>query len=361
LKTGQQIAALIVFGALIMLIGPIAQAEPYFAIMTNQNCQACHTNQTGGGKRTVFGTAYAQTTLSVRPADKFWDGKIMDFLAIGGNLRASATVTDTPNQKNEFEFDLDETFLFIEVPLLANRFTVYLDQQFAPSSNNREAFALLQFPEQSAYIKAGKFFLPHGWRLEDDTEFVRQATGLNMDNPDNGVEAGIELGKASVRFAITNGTAGGGEVDTGKQFSLQSIFVLNGWQVGGSANFNDADNAERTVLAGFAGLKTGPVSWLGEVDYIDDDALGPTGRKQWAGFVEANWWIRTGHNLKVSYGYLDPDDDVSEDERNRYSFVYEYFPMAFTQLRIGIRSNDGIPQNDTQNADSFFVQLHGYF
>jgi hypothetical protein len=361
MKTGQQIAALFIVGALMVLVSPFVQAEPYFAIMTNQSCQACHVNQTGGGKRTVLGTSYAQTLFTARPADKYWDGKVSEYLAIGGNFRSSATATETPNQDDEFEFDLDEALFFMEVPVIADSLTFYFDQQFAPSSSNREAVALLQFPEQSAYIKVGKFFLPHGWRLEDDTEFVRQATGLNMENSDNGIESGIVVGPANLRLAITNGTAGGGEVDTGKQFSLHSTFILSGWQIGASANFNDAEDAERTVWGVFGGVKTGPVSWLGEIDHIDDDALGPTGRKQWAAFVEANWWIQQGHNLKISYGYFDPDDDLDEDERNRYSVVYEYFPMVATQLRTGLRFNDGIPQNDAQNADLFFVQLNGYF
>lgn len=338
-----------------------ANAEPYIAVMSGQQCQSCHTNQTGGGKRTLMGNAYAQNVLSARRTDKFWGGQVMDFLSIGGNMRATGTITDVPNQDTASEFDLDEALLFIEVPLLPGRFSVYFDQQFAPASKNREAFALLKFPERSAYIKAGTFYLPFGWRLEDDSEFVRQASGINMETPDNGVEAGVQLGPAALAMAITNGTAGGGEIDSGKQFSLHGSVLLKGWQFGASANFNDAEDAERTVVGAFAGFKTGPVSWLGEIDYIDDDALGPDGRKQLAGFVEGNWWIRQGHNLKVTYGYFDPDDDVDEDERNRYSVVYEYFPQAFTQLRIGVRSYDGIPQNDAQNRNTAFVQLHGYF
>jgi len=361
LSTSKHITTLLVLGALMALGSPLVQAEPYFAVMSGQKCMACHSNQTGGGMRTAVGDAYGQMTLSAKPSAKFWDGTVMEYLSIGGNLRASATATDTPNQANGFEFDLDEARLFIEVPLLANRVSFYLDQQFAPSTNNREAFALFKFPNQSAYIKAGKFYLPHGWRLEDDTEFVRQAIGINMENPDNGVEAGVEMGRTSLRLAITNGTAGGGEVDTGKQFSLQGTVVFSKWQLGANANFNDAKDAERTVLGGFVGLKTGPVSWLGEVDYIEDDGLFPPGRQQLTGFVEANWLIRQGHILKVSYGYFDPDDDLDNDERNRYSLVYEYFPLAFTQLRIGIRSNEGIPQNDSQNADTAFIQLHAYF
>lgn len=358
--TAQRVATFII-GALLAMSVAEVNAEPYIAVMSDQQCLACHTNQTGGGKRTMVGNAYAQNVLSARRTDKFWDGRVMDFLAIGGNLRTSGTYTDIPNQDSESEFDLDEALLFIDVSLLANRLSIYLDQQFAPSSKNREAFALLRFPERSAYIKAGQFYLPFGWRLEDDTEFVRQATGINMDNPDNGVEAGIQSGRAFIAMAVTNGTAGGGEVDSGKQFSLHSSFVFSNWQIGASANFNDAEDAQRTLFGGFLGLKTGPVSWLGEIDYIDDDGLGPDGRKQLAGFVEGNWWIRQGHNLKVTYGHFDPDDDVDEDERNRYSIVYEYFPQPFTQIRLGIRSNDGIPQNNAQNADIAFVQLHGYF
>ena len=356
-----QLTAIFALSTILVFVAPRASAEPYIAVMSGMQCQACHTNQTGGGKRTMMGNAYAQNVLSARRSENFWDGKVMDFLSIGGNLRASGTFTDIPDQDSASEFDLDEALLFIEVPLIANRFSVYFDQQFAPSSKNREAFALLKFRGQSAYIKAGKFYLPFGWRLEDDTEFVRQATGINMENPDNGVEAGIQLGKSFFSLAVTNGTAGGGEVDAGKQFSLHSSFLIKGWQFGASGNFNDADGAARTVLGGFVGFKTGPVTWLGEVDFIDDEGLGPDGRKQLAGFVEGNWWIRQGHNLKLTYGRLDPDDSVDEDERNRYSAVYEYFLQPFTQLRIGIRSNDGIPQNSSQNANIAFIQLHGYF
>lgn len=355
------LAASWIVGLAAVLVTQPAQAEPYFSVMAGKKCMACHVNPTGGGKRTAFGNAFGQKTLSARSADTFWDGKVMEYLAVGGDIRASAISNMVPNQEDEFEFDLEEALLFIEVPLLADRITLYLDQQFAPSSTNREAYALLHFRERTVYLKAGKFFLPHGYRLEDDTELVREITGLNMENPDEGVEAGIELGQTSFRLAVTNGTAGGSEVDTGKQFSLQGEYYRSRWRIGGNVNFNDADNAERTILGGFAGLKTGPVSWLGEINYIDDDALGPAGRKQWVSFAEANWWIRKGHNLKFTYGHFDPDDDVDEDERNRYSIVYEYFPFPFSQLRIGFRSNDGIPQNDAQNAELLFVQLHGYF
>ena len=338
-----------------------SQAEPYYAVMTGQKCGACHVNATGGGKRTDFGDAFAQQQLPAQTPKTFWNGRVMDYLAIGGNMRGTATVTDVNDTADSFEFDLDEALLYFEIPVLPDRLTLYVDERVAPDATSREAFALLHFRDSQAYLKAGKFFLPFGWRLEDDSEFIRQVSGINYNTPDEGVEGGLDLGPWSMQLAITNGSAGGAETNVGKQTSAIASFVQSRWRIGASANYNDLDEDSRALLGGFAGLKTGPVSWLGEIDHVDDRALGDSGRDQWIGFLEANWWIRRGHNLKLTYGYFEPDTDVDNDERARYSLVYEYFPFAFIQMRAGWRAYDGIPQNDTQNQDLLFFQLHAFF
>ena len=348
-------------GIVLLCCAPALHAEPYFAVMTGQQCAACHVNKTGGGKRTDYGDAFAQTQLPARTPLTFWNGHVMDYLAIGGNLRSTTTATSTPHNDDTFDFRLDEALLYFELPLLPNRLTLYIDERVAPNALNREAYAMLHFRDSHAWLKVGKLFLPFGWRLEDDSEFIRQVSGINYNTPDDGLEGGLELGQWSLQLALTNGSAGGAETNRGKQWSALATYVHSRWRAGGSANYNDAGDATRTLLGAFAGLRTGPVSWLGEIDRVDDDALGPDGRQQWLGFLEANWWIRRGHNLKVTYGYFDPDVDVDEDERARYSLVYEYFPFAFVQLRAGLRSNDGIPQNDAQNSDLLFFQLHAYF
>lgn len=133
------------------------------------------------------------------------------------------------------------------------------------------------------------------------------------------------------------------------------------WRVGASLNSNNADTGDRQMQNVFFGLQTGPIGWLVEADLISDDIAGGGERDGVAGLVEANWRPFGGHNVKVSYDYFDPDNDISEDHQVRYSLVWEYTPMQFLQGRFGARIYDGIPQQDFQNRDEFFAELHGFF
>ncbi len=80
-----------------------------------------------------------------------------------------------------------------------------------------------------------------------------------------------------------------------------------------------------------------------------------------ATLLEGNWKIRKGLNAKLSYEYFDPDDTLDEDQRNRISAVLEFFPIQFTQLRLGARYYNGIPQNPVQNRTDLFLQVHVFF
>jgi hypothetical protein len=252
--------------------------------------------------------------------------------------------------------------LLNDLSLIPERLSLYADQRLAPGgSRNLEAYGRLWFDEQRWYVKAGQFYLPFGLRLEDDEAYIRTITGINFATPDQGVELGFESGFWSAQLAATNGTAAGPEQDQGKQLSLRAAHVRSNWRLGASFNFNDADAGDRRMQGLFAGLRTGPVAWLAEADYIVDDGFVEGRRRQWVGLLEADWAVLTGHNLKFVAEYFDPDDDLDEDEQNRYSLVWEWTPIQYLQLRLGTRFYDGIPQNDLQNRHIYFVQLHGFF
>lgn len=344
----------------------IAHAEPYFAVREGLKCSTCHFNPTGGGLRNVFGNTWAQTVL---PAQRLegtgtdtWTGAVSRFFAVGGNLRADATYTDVSHTNAQSEFDLEEVRAYLAITAVPDRLAIYIDQRLAPGgSTNMEAFARYTTQDQRWNVQSGQFYLPYGWRFEDDSAFVRQVTGINMTTPDRGVQVGYESGSISAQLAVTNGTASGPEQDEGKQVSLRAEHVQNAWRVGAGFNFNHTDTGDRQMQGLFAGLRTGPIAWLAEADYLMDETLGPEERKQWVGLIEANWSIVKGQNLKVTAEVFEPDTDVNEDEQNRFSVLWEYVPFQFLQLRVGARVYDGIPQNDLQNRKIYFAQLHGFF
>lgn len=350
--------------ALVVFAGA-AQAEPYLAAQMGLKCAQCHVNPTGGGMRTVFGNAFAQTQLAAKRIggdDDMWTGQVMKFLSVGGNARANYNFSDVPNQGNSNDFAVEEARAYLDFGVIPNRLSVYIDQRFAPgNATNLEANVRYWISENSVYVKAGRMYLPFGYRFEDDNAFVRQLSGINMQAPDEGVEVGFEKGSWSTQFALSNGTAGGPEVDQGKQITARTEYVGSVWRAGVSAVANDTDAGDRTGAGLFGAFRAGPVTLIGEIDYFDDDSIGTDGRKLMASLAEANWKVRQGHNLKLTYEWLEPDDDVDEDEQTRLSVVYEWAPIQFLQLRAGYRMYDGIPQNDLQNRKQAFLQLHGFF
>jgi hypothetical protein len=343
-----------------------ASAEPYIAVGAGLKCAQCHVNPTGGGKRTAFGTAYAHTALSARIVASGseaaqWTGEVDPWLAVGGDLRAGLDAVDAPGADTQNDFAVTRGTVYGEFRAIPRLLTLYVDEQFAPGGAiNRESYALLT-PAQSKYeIKVGQFFLPFGMRLQDDTALVRQVSGVTFDTPDRGVELGLELPKWSTQIALTNGTAGGAEIDAGKQVSMSAAYVRPMWRLGASYNVNNAKLGDRRMESLFAGLRTGPIAWLAEIDSIGDDLPGGGRRRMQASLLEGNWRFAKGHNLKLSYGFLDPDRDTQEDQRERYSLIWEYSPMQLLQLRIGLRDYNDVPGAVQTNRNEAFLELHAY-
>jgi len=338
-------------------------AEPYLAAQMGLKCGQCHVNPTGGGMRNVFGNTFAQTTLAQKrlgAEEDLWTGQVMKFLSVGGNARANYNWEDVPNQTGTNEFAVEEARVYLDFGVIPNRLSVYFDQRFAPgNSTNMEANVRYWVKENALYVKAGRLYLPFGYRLEDDNAFVRALSGINMQAPDEGAEVGFESGSWTAQFALSNGAGGGAEVDPGKQAVTRVEYVQSRWRAGASLLYNDTNLGSRTGAAAFGAYNLGPVTLLGEVDYFDDKSLGSG--KQLATLAEANWKLMQGHNLKLTYEWFDPSDDIDEDEQVRASLLYEWSPIQFVQLRAGFRVYDGIPQNDNQNRKQAFIQLHGFF
>lgn len=336
-------------------------AEPYLAVREGFHCSSCHVNPTGGGMRNEFGYIFGANNLAAKVAInkniESWTGQLGGPVRIGANGRYSSRQFEIDDIDTNNNLGVDRTSLYLSADL-NETVSVMIDQQLSPGgSQNRESWVRLSFDQW--YVKAGKIFQPFGWRLEDDTAFVRQATGINFTNGDNGIEVGFEKGSWSTQLAVTNGTGGSNEVDDGKQTSFRLAQVLNNMQWGVSANLNNTDSGDRTIAGIFFGVKTGAVTWLGEWDRIEDSGFVFGDMEQDLALLEANYLIAKGHNLKFT---LESQQfSIGIADRQRYSIVYEYFPVSFSQLRFGARENNSDEVNAFLNSQELFAQVHIYF
>jgi hypothetical protein len=302
---------------------------------------------------------YAQTRLSTWRAP-YQGRSLNNFLSIGGNLRVLAT--GTPNDSvRRSQVEVTEASLQLEARVVPDAVAFYLDQSVGPGgATTREAFALLESLPLDGYVKAGKFFLPYGFRLIDDAEFIRQRTGFNYRTPDIGLEVGIEPGPLSIFASVTNGTVGAGENNSAKQFTTSAALIFRHWRIGGSVSFNDGPGSRRDVAGGFAGVNLGRLSVLGELDWIFDTPDEGEFLDQFAAYIEGDFLVRPGFNLRLTYGFLDPNVDIGENARVRWRFGAEWFPVPFLQVNAFYTVLDDIPQATT-DLDRLSLELHTFF
>ncbi len=204
-----------------------ARAEPYLAVQKGMQCSSCHGHPAGGGKRSVYGNVFAQAELAARRLGdgKLWTGDVQKWLSIGADLRASFVDIDTPNRRDTSVSGFDRGTFYLEATLIPNRLSIYIDQQFSPDDiENREAYVRLNSKSTKWFITVGQFYLPYGLRLQDDSAFVRQATGINFANVDRGLQGGYNAGAWSTIVSVTDGS-GAGRSGTSDQLSLVSSYV----------------------------------------------------------------------------------------------------------------------------------------
>ena len=341
-----------------------ARAEPYLAVQEGYKCNVCHVNPTGGGLRNNFWVVYAKSLLPAQPIQgglDAWSGRLIDSVRIGGDLRAAWSDSSVPNTPSQQQFALQQFRLYADVAVIPDRLGLYIDEQVAPnSSQNMEAYVRYGNSNDGLYFKGGQFYLPFGWRLQDQSAFVRELSGISMATPQQGVEMGYEHAAWSAQLDLNNVPASGSGAKAGHQVTGQIVYVWPLWRLGAATSLTQSAAGNRRVGGLFAGLRTGPVSWLGEIDAVRDESFA-SGRSLAAGLLEADWRIRKGHNLKLTAESYDPNRAVAQDQRARYSIVYEFTPVSFLQLRAGYRRYRGIPQSNVENQRLSFVELHGYF
>ena len=382
-----------------MLLGLRAPAfaEPYFAVREGFKCSACHVNMTGGGKRTEFVSAHAKELLHypnffaalAKPADAFNGELLSPYVAIGANLRTDFTATfqargndgDVKNDKvfrsrlEETDIEVNDADGFLEVRLVPDWLTFYLDQRFAPQTTTREVFGLLRLP-WSFYLKGGKMFLPYGLELQDDTAFIRGGrngsvtTGFSFNQQQPAFEIGWEPGPVAAAFAVSDGAGKDRDVQvTGTVYALfTDVPVVRNVMIGGSASRVGPPGTQTVVSGFFTGFNLGPVTYLGECDFRYDKDNSDPRTKDWHGrfihYSELDYLFLGWLNVKAAVDYADDDGDLTQrtdDSENRVSFGLEPFFSKFVQTRLFYRIGNGVESNPSHNQNLLTAEVHVFF
>ena len=374
-----------------------AAAEPYFAVREGFKCSACHVNMTGGGKRTEFVSAHAKELLHypsfiaalAKPADSFNGELFAPYVAIGANLRTSFTSTfqaqgDDGDVKNDKVFrsrldDIDiavtDALGYLEVRLIPDWLTFYLDQRFAPQTTTREVWGMLRLP-WDVYLKGGKMFLPYGLELQDDTAFIRGGrngsvtTGFSFDQQQPAFEIGWEPGPIAAAFAVSDGAGDDRDVQvTGTVYSLfTEVPVVRNVLVGGSGSRVGPPGTETIVAGFFGGFNLFGFTYLGECDFgWYRDNSNPSTKDTHGRFIhysELDYLLFKWLNVKATIDYADDDGDLTQrtnDSENRVSFGLEPFFAKFLQTRLFYRIGNGVRSNPGHNQNQLIAEIHVFF
>jgi len=376
MRPEQLIRALVV---LLLLVAAPAGAEPYLTVRTGAKCSACHTNQTGGGKRTAFAHIHAHDILHdldllpIPAGVKPFNGELNSYVSIGGDLRVRNTTVFQDRPVNErvdnntaFRGRVDsnnlavqEFLLYGQIDLIPDVVTLYADENFNGGATNREAFGLIRgFLPWETYVKAGRMFPAFGLRVQDDAAFIRSRTGYTFQNPDEGAEVGFAPGPFFVASTITNGNAG--DRDVAATLNAYGVFedvpfvqnVLAGASVARQTNKRDA--------AGFyAGSNIWNLTYLAELDTIYDRTVASEKhRDNYAAYAETDLLLLDWLNLRGTFEFV----KVSHNQdQTRWTFGAEPFINRVIQPRIQYRINNGTPTQPVQNQDELWLELHFFF
>lgn len=363
-----------------------ARAEPYLMVRAGAKCNDCHTNMTGGGKRTAFAHIHAHDILHdlellpIPPGVKGFNGQLGDYVSIGSDLRVRNTTVfqdkfskrgTVPTNKafrrsvTSNDTDVNEFLGYTQVDLFPNYLMLYGDFNLNGGVTDREGFALIRgFLPWDTYVKAGRFFPTFGLHVQDDESYITSVTGFTFQNPDEGAEIGIAPGPFFVAADVTNGPSGDKDVSaTINAYGLwEDVPVVRNVLLGASyARVTDKQKA----AAFYGGANLWLFSSIVQFDLIDDNSVASEAKRpQYAAYSELDLLLFDWLNIRGTFEFLKV---ANARNQTRYTIGAEPFINLFLQPRVQYRINNGppVPSGDpnvlVENQDVLFFELHMFF
>jgi len=326
--------------------------------------------------RQAFGAQYGRETLPVPEWGS--DMEIEDFttlltnfVGVGADVRTlyyyvQLPDTGTSSETNSNAFWQMQGDLYLNLRL-AKKVNVYFEKGVY---SGFELFGMVSALPANSHVKVGKFVPNFGTRIDDHTAYIRRYTGFSPEfgRPElTGIEAGVSPGWFSALAGVYNAEDGfGSAVGNSKAYLVRAdgLFRLaEDMHLGLGANmFGTTSSGGLTQnLFGVVGsFSIGDFTLFGEGDMIQ--AEDPSGLSDWitgyVTYVEANYVLTPGVDLKVAYDFYDPDKDTKDGSMSRYSFGVEFFPVSGVEVRPMYRVVVEDPEDYSNNE--FHIMLHFY-
>jgi hypothetical protein len=334
----------------VTLLPQKGKALYHFAALEGTRCSTCHVNPGGGMLRSQVGIDYAQYGHSFgEPADappslNFFIG---DNLQAGSDMRFLYDYEDTtdlnnPSARSRSTFFTMQGALYLAA-YLGPRLVLFYNNDFGFGGigQSRELWGMLRKLPYGGYLKAGRFKLPYGIRLDDHTSFIKDRLGFGNRSQDNGLEIGFEPCIFYLRLALTNGEDPALPFDnnTYKAFTSSAGFFRKNFSLGASYHFNRTEFAaqERHRAGLFGSASIGNLIVLGEIDYGWNDSLSgfvPPDNQLMAGYLEGIYNLVQDVWLSAKLDYFDPQRGRRDDDLQRISLGGRVYGFKFSELRL---------------------------
>jgi hypothetical protein len=341
------------------LAGTSGFALPRFSAITNLKCGSCHIDPNGGGMRNYYGAAmWGRETLPlhVQSQDTTMAGftpRLNDFVSIGMDMQ---TLFYHQQQQNRTSFYQMQGDLYL-CARLANKLLLY----FNKGLYGFDIFGIAHILPANGYLKVGRFTPAYGTRIDDHTTFIRTKTVFPYyRREDTGIELGISPTSLTWNIGLFNGEDGADPSNGNIRLITSRAEALFRWDnlsfsFGGSTWYNQGIAGNLTMYGGFAGFGYKDVTVHGEVDLKKDKAV--LGTSEFISYLEVNYVVIDGLDLKFIYDFYDPDLDSLTGSETRYSIGAEFFPLPGVEVRPMVRFHSKTPGDVQQNEFDFLIHL----
>jgi len=305
-------------------------------------------------------------------------------LSIGTDIRGG--FVRTPTGKTRFvpmQLDIGLAFHPVEHVLFTSTLgfpAIQKPEDLAADPNNKQMMAMMQnreFTFQNAYtliqelplnsyVQGGLFLPSFGLRIEDHTAYVRDYLDMNHSLTRD-IVLGGEIGMAPGHFYASISFFSNRQKEMLFDFTGYGTSLTLGWRdffwgLGISLMYKDREirhhgYLKATGLNGYYSLGIIPLTLLFDWAMALKPRLDGTEKYIIAGFVELNYLIVQGLNVKANYHHYQDDVKSLVEELNRLGVGLDWNVITGIRLSGEFRLNHSLSE---KYSPGFILYVHGY-